>query len=202
MGTRVHFARDRPHQGRRRRAFRQILPRHGASSTWRPAALGTRERRDQPPGDPRRAAPADTQAERSRQIKDLLNRFSVRQFYNIKAQEYALRLLPHPIDRYADAASGLVDGAIFIYANGTNPEVLLAIEAQRHGKGSPAWRYAAAPLTRAEPALRLGHDVVWTHPCKDVTSPDDTYFLARKPRRMPRPDSKKNETSKPGDSSP
>jgi hypothetical protein len=117
-------------------------------------------------------APANTEAKR----------FSAREYYDIKSQDYALRLLPHPIDRYADKASGLVDGAIFLFANGTNPELILVIEAQCRGAGSPTWSYAAAPLTRAEPVLRLDNKDVWTHLCKDVPARDDTYFLARKPR--------------------
>jgi hypothetical protein len=140
---------------------------------------------------PDAAAPASTEAERLRQMRSLLKRFSAREFYNIKSQEYALRPLPHPIDRYAEPASGLLDGAIFIYANGTNPEVLLVIEARR-GAGSPTWSYAAAPLTRAEPTLRLDQKDVWTHPCKVVPSPDDAYFLARKPREPPARDSATN----------
>lgn len=153
-------------------------PRADGRLRWAPAKGGLEfhEIPDAP-------APAKTEAERLRQMKDLLKRFSAREFYNIKSQEYALRLLSHPIDRYADAASGLVDGAIFIYANGTNPEVLLVIEARRLGTGSPSWSYAAAPLTRAEPTIRLGQKDAWTHPFKEVPSPEDTYFLARKPRR-------------------
>ena len=66
---------------------------------------------------------------------------------------------------------------------GTNPEVLLVIEAKRRAAGSPIWSYAAAPLTRAAPTIRLGRQDVWTHPTKVVTSPEDAYVLARKPRR-------------------
>ena len=57
---------------------------------------------------------------------------------------------------------------------GTNPEVLLAIDARRRGAGSPTWSYAAAPLTRAAPTIRLDRQDVWTHPTKVVTSPEDT----------------------------
>jgi hypothetical protein len=153
-------------------------PRADGRLRWAPAkeGLAFREIPDAPD-------PGKTEAERLRQMKDLLKRFSAREFYDITAQDYALRLLSHPIDRYADAASGLVDGAIFIFANGTNPEALLVIEARRLGTGSPTWSYAAAPLTRAEPTVRLGQKDVWTHPSKKVASPEDTYFLARRPRR-------------------
>jgi hypothetical protein len=136
---------------------------------------------------PEAPAPANTEPGRLRQIRDLSQRFSAREFYDKTGQDYTLRLLSRPIDRYADAASGLVDGAIFIYANGTNPEALLVIEARRIGSSSPSWSYAAAPLTRAEPTIRLDQKDVWTYPSKKVASPEDTYFLARKPRRSPVP---------------
>jgi hypothetical protein len=153
-------------------------PRADGRLRWVPAKGGLefREIHDTP-------APGSTEAERLRQMRDLLKRFSAREFYDITAQDYALRLLSRPIDRYADAGSGLLDGAIFIYANGTNPEVLMVIEARRQGTGSTSWWYAAAPLTRAAPAIRLGQRDVWTHPTKDVPAPKDTYFLARRPRR-------------------
>jgi hypothetical protein len=57
-------------------------------------------------------APANTEAERLRQMRNRLKWFSAREFYDITAQAYAFRLLSHPIDRFADAASDLVDGAI------------------------------------------------------------------------------------------
>ena len=159
--------------------YEDMAPPRGWSAAMGACKGGTRV-----PRDPRAPAPANTEAERLRQMRDLLKRFSVREFYDITAQDYALRLLSHPIDRYADAASGLTDGAIFIYANGTNPEALLVIEARRPRAGSPlVWSYAAAPLTRAAPTVRLGQQDVWTHPTKVVTLPEDTYFLARKPRR-------------------
>ncbi len=75
-----------------------------------------------------------------------------------------------------------MDGAVFAFANGTNPEVLLVLEAQRRGGSAPVWKYAAGPLTRAEPTLRLGRQDVWTHLFKAVPTPEDTYFLARKPQ--------------------
>ncbi len=68
------------------------------------------------------------------------------------------------------------------YANGTNPEILLRIEARHRRGGSPSWSYAAAPLSRAEVILSLDRQVVWTHKSKTVPSPEDKYFLARRPR--------------------
>jgi len=152
-------------------------PRADGRLRWAPVKGGV-EFRDIPDAP----APANTEAERLRQMRDMVKRFSAREHY--KSQDYTLRLISHPIDRYADAASGLVDGAIFIYANGTNPEVLLMIEARRRREGSPSWSYAAAPLARAEVTLHLGRQDVWTHNSKVVPSPEDTYFLARRRRNQ------------------
>jgi hypothetical protein len=150
-------------------------PRADGSLLWAPIKGGIepREILDAP-------VPANTEAERLRQMNDLVKRLSAREFF--QAQNYTLRLISHPIDRYADAASGLVDGAIFIYANGTNPEVLLLIEARRVHDGSLNWSYAAAPLARAQVTLCLDRQDVWTYKSKDVPSPADTYFLARRRR--------------------
>ena len=85
---------------------------------------------------PEAPAPAADAAERLRQMRDLAKRFSAREHWvnrDGNGQHYALRLLPHPIDRYADPGSGVVDGALFVYAYGTNPESLLLIEARRRG---------------------------------------------------------------------
>jgi hypothetical protein len=136
---------------------------------WRPRKAGIEYR--EITGAP---APADDQPQRLRQMKDLLKRISAREFYDGK--HYALRLLPHPIDRYADPASGAVDGAIFIYANGTNPEILLLIEARRKGTGAPVWSYGAAPLSRAEVTLKLDAKDLWSSPTKKGTTPEETYY--------------------------
>jgi hypothetical protein len=152
-------------------------PRPDGKLRWVPAkgGLAFREVPDAP-------APATTAALRIRQMRETLRRFSAREYYNVKSQDYVLRLISHPIDRYADQASGLVDGAVFAYANGTNPEVLLVMEARRKDEGPLTWLYAAAPLTRAAPTLELDKKDVWTHPSKDVPLPHETYFNARRPR--------------------
>ncbi len=153
-------------------------PRTDGRLRWAPAKAGLefREIPDAP-------APANTEAERLRQMRDLVTRFSAREHF--KARDYTLRLIPRPIDRYADSASGLVDGGIYIFANGTNPEILLLIEARRRGDGATTWSYAAAPLARALVTLRLDQQDVWTHNSKPIPAPEDIYFLARRRRNQP-----------------
>jgi hypothetical protein len=149
-------------------------PRPDGRLRWAPPVAPTFR---EVPGAP---APAESAAERLRQMRDILTRFSARELF--RSQQYALRLISHPIDRYADRASGLLDGAVFLYATGTNPELLLMLEARRNREGQATWWYAGAPLARAVVTLRLDGKDVWSHKSKDVPSPQNIYFLARKPR--------------------
>ncbi len=105
---------------------------------------------------PAAPAVAGTEVGRFQQMRDLARRFSPREYWlknEGNVQSYALRLLPHPIDRYSDPASGVVDGGLFVCANGTNPEAFLLIEARRRSSGPPKWSFAAAPVL----ARRGGH---------------------------------------------
>jgi hypothetical protein len=133
--------------------------------------------------------PATTETGRLRQMLELARRFSAREHWiGGNGQHYALRLLTHPIDRYADPASGVVDGGLFVYANGTNPEALLLIEARRNGNGPPAWSFAAAPISNAAVTLKVGPRDVWTCPDKRAgrsVGPNDPYYDVLVPRLSP-----------------
>jgi hypothetical protein len=79
-----------------------------------------------------------------------------------------------------------VDGAIFGYANRTNPELLLSLEARRCGDAAPEWWYAAARFARAELHLTLNRREVWSARILDkslILNPDDPYYTSLTPRR-------------------
>ncbi|APW59177.1 hypothetical protein [Paludisphaera borealis] len=133
-------------------------------------------------------APAADESGRLRQMHQLAKRFAAREYWvGGNGQHYALRLLPHPVDRYSDPGSGVVDGGLFIFAHGTNPEVLMMVEARKSGAGPARWSFAAAPLSHAEVALKIGLQDVWTSPSKDpphTISAADPYFDVLTPRRV------------------
>jgi hypothetical protein len=162
--------------------------------TPRKAGVSFREIPNAPP-------PAAGEAERLRQMRELLKRFSATEFWDVTHQDYVLRPLPHPIDRYADPASGLVDGAIFIFANGTNPEALVLIEARREANGATRWSYAAATLTTAAPTLRLDKKDVWTTPNKYGWLSNETYFFLETARNLNAPPPATKESRKTDDKS-
>lgn len=83
---------------------------------------------------------------RLRQIKQGAKRFAVKISDRNVAPELT-RLLPTPVYRYADLESGVIDGAVFAFVQGNDPEALLLIEVHARGTKEPTWRYAVARCT-------------------------------------------------------
>src|SRR5262249_53968090 len=79
-------------------------------------------------------APAEQPAARLTQIRQLQRRFSAHEKASIEGR-IELRPLAKPLHRYQDAEAGIVEGAIVSFVNGTNPEVLLVLEARKTDKG-------------------------------------------------------------------
>jgi hypothetical protein len=110
---------------------------------WDPmgSALHLRELPDAP-------KPADGAAGRLAQMRQLARRFKALE--RVDDVSIECRLLTQPIDRYQSASEKIVDGAIFAYANGTNPELGVVFESD--GK---RWRYGVIRLTAAEASVTL-----------------------------------------------
>ncbi|QDV44991.1 hypothetical protein Enr13x_48640 [Stieleria neptunia] len=105
-------------------------------------------------------APSLSKQTRLRQLKQLARRFEASEVY--VGQNYRLRLMPQPIDQYVvDGRAGL-DGAVFAFAHGTNPEVLLLLEATDNG-----WQFGFARLCGAAPQATFDGRIVWTKPAMD-----------------------------------
>ena len=137
---------------------------------------------------PESPAPGETAAARSRQLGELSRRFRAYENFGTAAAgvtRFDLRFLPRPIHRYADPAAGLVDGAIYVFANGTNPEVILLIEARRDGASPPAWAYGFTRTAGAELHATIDGAEVWTRPGIGQTDPRDPYFMIGRPLPAP-----------------
>jgi hypothetical protein len=93
--------------------------------------------------------PATSPPARLSQMRQLAKRFAVREKL-ITNEEVVCRLLSQPIDRYQSPAQSIVDGAIFVFANGTNPEVGIVLEAD-----SEQWSYGIVRLSAAESTITL-----------------------------------------------
>jgi hypothetical protein len=132
---------------------------------WSPQTPGV-EFKDVP-GSPK---PAKTPAERLRQMKAIAERFQARMtgWQADDSDQEALRLLPRPLHRY-DLANAkepdpnLLDGALFAYVQGTDPEVVLVLEAVGTAEKA-GWQYAFARATSGGLEVKLDGHVVWTAP--------------------------------------
>lgn len=101
-------------------------------------------------------APAEKPVRRLTQIKDLHRRFGAHE-QTVNEGRIELRPLSSPLLRYTDRAQGVLDGAILAFANGTNPEVLIVLEARESG----TWQYALVQMSGAEVIAELDGRVVW-----------------------------------------
>jgi hypothetical protein len=112
--------------------------------------------------------PAEKAVQRVAQMRQIAERFTVVDRFGrneADLQNYVLRLMPQPVYRYEEAAEK-VDGGMFVFAQGTNPEAVLLVEAVGTAKDG-FWRYGFAPTTMYELTAHLkGEDgpVVWTKP--------------------------------------
>ncbi|MBS0205639.1 MAG: hypothetical protein JSS49_22275 [Planctomycetes bacterium] len=119
--------------------------------------------------------PSDKPALRLIQARKLRQRFTAHEKTPVEGR-IELRPLTNPIYRYRDEESGVVDGAIFAFANGTNPEVLLVLEARQDaGSKSAVWKYGFAQMTGGEVYASLDEREVWSQPEADPPASRDSY---------------------------
>jgi hypothetical protein len=123
--------------------------------------------------------PAESAPQRLRQIRTFADGFRASDDFGGKGW-VDLRLLPTPICRYGAAGTRLVDGALFAFVVGTDPEVFLFLEA-RQGKEGLEWQYALAPMTVFAVKGSYRGKAVWElpnrHPSYDPRKPffDKSY---------------------------
>jgi hypothetical protein len=133
-----------------------LVAEYGKQPVWYPSDKGISlaDFSEAPP-------PADSPGRRLRQMRDLARRFRCR--LSGERSKEDLRLLPSPIYRYKTGGENVFDGALFAYAQGTDPEVVLVLEAHRRDDQA-VWKYA---LTRRS-ASALDADLdglpIWSVP--------------------------------------
>ncbi|MEX2137883.1 MAG: hypothetical protein WD894_01390 [Pirellulales bacterium] len=106
--------------------------------------------------------PAKTEAGRLRQMKQFARSLSGSEEWQNQRSE--LRLLPTEVYRYSDVESGLLDGAAFVFAVGSNPEAILFVEVHKTDSGERSWKYGLARMSAAAVTFRLGDTEVWAVP--------------------------------------
>ena len=121
-------------------------------------------------------APAPSRGNRLVQMRDFVRRFAValndRRGGETVSRE--LRLLNQPMYRYESPKQGVIDGALFAFAEANDPEVIVIVEAYQEGNAQK-WRYALARMNNHEIQVRFDSNSVksWPHvlqPWKDLKS--------------------------------
>jgi hypothetical protein len=123
---------------------------------------------------PNAGVPAERAARRLSQMKQLLRRFTARESAVIEG-EIELRPLTNALHRYEDPGSTLIDGAIFAFANGTNPEVFVVLEAHAANGGPSVWKYALVQMTGGAVTVSLDGTEVWKCEPADPPAARDSY---------------------------
>jgi hypothetical protein len=123
------------------------------------------------PGAPK---PAGSAEQRLRQMKEMVEAFEVSDDFRKNGWQ-ALRPMPKPFARYGKPGTATIDGALFCFALGTDPEAFLMLEA-REGKDGNGWHYAFAPQTIYALKASSKGKVVWEVPYRGDGQPDDTFF--------------------------
>jgi hypothetical protein len=128
-------------------------------------------------------APDAKEAARLRQLKEIARRFTAHEFWDPDNSRFELRLLVQPVHRYQDFEEKIQDGALFVLAHGTNPEVLLLIEAVGETVEKAHWQYGLVRTSNAETHVELEGKEVWTQPrVKGAdTRPEHPYYVFQLP---------------------
>ncbi len=141
----------------------KLVARDKGRVVWSPEAAGV-EFKDVP----KAPKPAKAAADRLRQMKAIAEGLTARMtgWQADDSDQEALRLLPRPLYRYdfagaKDPDPKLLDGALFAYVQGTDPEVVLVLEAV--GTAAQAdWQWAFARATSGGVEVKSGDAVVWS----------------------------------------
>jgi len=146
----------------------KLVAQQQGAIVWQPARPGltwTTLPGDVPDRGPRRLA----------KMRDLARQFAAA-VSDAQSGRQELRLLPQPIYRYDNADRGIVDGGLFCYAKGTNPEVLLLLQAEKE-EGRTEWKHAFCRMTERECEVKADGRVVWTVAKAPIPqAPEDPYF--------------------------
>lgn len=153
----------------------EIAARFQDDEVWKTSLPGVKW------GDvPDSSAVAATPSARLLQMRQLAKQFSARST-DREGLKLELRLLAQPVYRYEleKSETGLLDGALFVFVQGTDPELWLMLEAQQAGSDTPAvWKYALARMNSITFDVQYAGRDVWhldMLPWADISGHKATY---------------------------
>jgi hypothetical protein len=135
-------------------ALGPLAAQYRGRRVWAPRIAGVAFQRV-----PDAPAPAATARLRLSQMKTLARNFSAR-MEALQGEKFELRLLPQPLLRYEPKDQNILDGALFSFSLGTDPEAILVLEA-RVEDAHAAWQYAFARFHFVDLHASYNDQEVW-----------------------------------------
>jgi hypothetical protein len=126
---------------------------------------------------PGSAAPAATAPQRLIQMRALTGELTVEMLdtRNVpKGEDQSPRLLPRPIYRYDAGRTKTLDGALYAFVVGTDPELLLLLECDT-AAARPEWRFGVGRMNRDAIRLLRKGKKVWEGSAFKAQGLEDTY---------------------------
>jgi hypothetical protein len=156
----------------------RLLAKRDGKMMWTPDSAGLTFQAI-PDADP----PSESPSARLREMKSLARRFSSTMlgWRADKKDREELRLLTQPLYRYETKRADLLDGAVFAFTQGTDPESLLLIEAVPNN-GQFQWQFGFVRNTSGELEARDRDKIVWhanAHPANN--DPKSTHRVLARP---------------------
>ena len=140
--------------------------------------------------------PAKSRPLRLAQMRSLVRRFAVTCYRREDRSPFELRLMPQPLYRYSSQEHGILDGAIFAFAESNDPDLLVIITARSDpGRNPPSWSCSLARVCSMKLTVRLDDAEIhtfedyWLNPrsIRDgyVEAKEGTFEPARMRRAAP-----------------
>jgi hypothetical protein len=128
-----------------------LTAERGGKVIWTPSEPGVAFR--EVPDAPK---PAETAAERLRQMRAMAGKFtSTYTAAHLDNKPFELRLLTQPAYRY-ETEDARADGAVFVFVQSTASVALLLLESRSTRAAGPRWHYANASLVSGPVTVKYG----------------------------------------------
>lgn len=138
---------------------------------------------------PKAGAPSTTTSARRREMGAISRRFSARLLGWRPGYERddELRMQDNPVHRWGDSNGKVIDGAMFLFGEATDPEVVLIIEAHKV-VDTLVWKYDIGRVTTGELVVRLDDEVIWKVLAWPRDPRPDQPYVTLYGNRAPAPD--------------
>ena len=95
--------------------------------------------------------------------------------------------MPKPLDRYDAELTKTLDGGLYAFVLGTDPELLLLLECDT-AAAKPEWRFGVTRMNRDTVRLKRKDETVWEAEFFREHKPEDPYFFfgLALPRKEPK----------------